>query len=166
MYLINKFIVNDRYNTSLIVNGNITINSNLIVLGDNTTLETTIYRTERLEIVNANNTASALILQQQDNLTDIFIASNIDTKVFSISTNGDINITGTYQINNRNVIEDTSNYVLETSNLLVAKADFNDLNASNYVFETSNILSNRLYDQEMLTSNVVNNNMSSFLYRN
>ena len=38
---------------------------------------------------------------------------------------GDVNITGAYNINNRNAINDTSNYVLATSNILI-----NRINAS------------------------------------
>jgi len=34
---------------------------------------------------------------------------------------GDVNITGAYNINNRNVLNDTSNYILSTSNALVAR---------------------------------------------
>jgi hypothetical protein len=129
----NKFIVNNRYNDSLLVNGNLTINSNLIVLGESTTLQTIVYTTERLEIVNANNTSSALMIQQKDDFRDIFVASNLNSNVFTIANNGDVNIIGIYKRDNRDVIDDTSNYVLSTSNILVAKADFNDMNASNYI---------------------------------
>ena len=140
----NKFIVNNNYENNLTVNGTLTINSNLIVLGDSTELKTTVYTTERLEIVNANNTSTALLVQQNTNDRDIFVASNVNTVVFKIANNGDVNIDGIYKKNNRDVFFDTSNYVLSTSNYLINKADMNDSNSSNYVLSTSNILHNKL----------------------
>jgi hypothetical protein len=110
---VKKFIVNNRYNNNLEVNGNLTINSNLIVLGDSTRLDTIVYTTERLEVVNANNTTTALMVQQNSADRDIFVASNMSTAVFRIANNGDvlINGVGVYKNNNRDVILDTSNYV-------------------------------------------------------
>jgi hypothetical protein len=115
----NKFIVNNKYNTNLLVNGDLTINSNLIVLGESTTLQTIVYTTERMEVVNDNNTAIALMIQQKDSNNAILVASNLTANVFTIANNGDVNIVGNYKKNNRNVIEDTSNYVLSTSNYLI-----------------------------------------------
>jgi hypothetical protein len=124
-----KFIVNNRYNNNLLVNGNLTINSNLIVLGESTTLETIVYTTERMEIVNANNTSTALMIQQKDNFRDILVASNLTTNAFNVANNGDVNIIGNYKKNNRDVIDDTSNYVRATSNILIGRV----VHTSNYV---------------------------------
>jgi hypothetical protein len=159
----NKFIVNNRYNNNLELNGTLTVNSNLIVLGESTQLDTTVYTTERLEIVNANNTASALMVQQNSPDRDIFIASNIDMAVFKIANNGDVHIygNGNYKKNNRDVILDTSNYILTTSNNLINKANENNSNTSNYILSTSNILSDRLFTLDQLTSNIVNNSIST-----
>jgi len=78
---------------------------------------------------------------------------------------GNINITGIYKKNNRNVISDTSNYVLSTSNLLVnrvidevrfgsnytsrinAELLTKVSNTSNYVLSTNNLLANRASSQ-------------------
>jgi hypothetical protein len=90
-----KFIENNSYNNNLEVNGNLTINSNLIVLGDSTQLNTIVYTTERLEIVNGNNTTTALMVQQNTASRDIFVASNISTNVFKIANNGDVLMNGT-----------------------------------------------------------------------
>ena len=170
----NKFIVDNLYNNNLFINGTLTINSNLVVLGENTMLETTVYTTERLEIVNANNTTTALMVQQNSSDSDIFVASNINTAVFKIANNGDVHIVGegNYKKKNRDVILDTSNYVLATSNnlinyvlassnTLINKAGMNDANMSNYVFSTSNILSERLRILDLLTSNVINNSIAT-----
>ena len=90
-----RFIVNNSYNNNLELNGTLTINSNLIVLGDTTQLNTIVYTTERLEIVNANNTKTALMVQQNTATRDIFVASNISTGVFKIANNGDVLMNGT-----------------------------------------------------------------------
>jgi hypothetical protein len=141
-----KFIVNNRYNNNLELNGTLTINSNLIVLGDSTRLDTIVYTTERLEVVNANNTTTAFMVQQNSADRDIFVASNMSAAVFRIANNGDININGAgvYKKNNRDVIWDTSNYILTASNNLILKANENDRNVSNYVLSTSNILAQRI----------------------
>jgi galactitol-specific phosphotransferase system IIB component len=155
--------VNNRYNDDLEVNGSLTINSNLIVLGDTTQLDTIVYTTERLEVVNANNTTTAFMVKQNTNNSDIFVASNMTTAVLRIANNGDVLISGNgvYKRNNRDVILDTSNYVLTTNNNLTNKMNTNDENASNYILSTSNILSNRLYILDQLTSNVVNNSIAT-----
>jgi hypothetical protein len=114
-----KFIINNSYNNNLELNGTLTINSNLIVLGDSTRLDTIVYTTERLEVVNANNTTTALMVQQNSADRDIFVASNMSATVFKIANNGDVHINGNYNKNNRDVIQDTSNYILTTSNLLI-----------------------------------------------
>ena len=95
-----RFIVNNSYNNNLELNGTLTINSNLIVLGDTTQLNTIVYTTERLEIVNANNTTTALMVQQNTATRDIFVASNISTGVFKIANNGDVLMNGTLTATN------------------------------------------------------------------
>ena len=147
----NKFIINNRYNNNLELNGTLTVTSNLIVLGASTTLETEVYTTERLEITNANNTSRALVIKQNDIINDIIRASNKDSNVFTLGNTGDVRITGNYIRNNRDVLLDTSNYVLETSNVIARRIDsnvatlnntirVNDVFNSNYVLSSSNNL--------------------------
>ena len=152
-----KFIVNNRYNNNLELNGTLTINSNLIVLGDSTRLDTIVYTTERLEILNANNTTTAFMVQQNSADRDIFVASNMTTDVVRIANNGDVNINGTgvYKRNNRDVIWDTSNYVLTASNNLILRANAIDANASNYVLTASNNL--------ILRANAIDTNVSNYI---
>ena len=145
---VNRFIVNNAYSSHLNVDGNLTVASNLIVLGASTTLETEVYTTERLEINNANNNSMALVIQQRDIINDIIRASNRDSNVFTIGNNGDVRIAGTYIKNNRDVLIDTSNYVVATSNIITRRLvdtasnigvtmRINDTNNSNYVLSTS-----------------------------
>ena len=176
-----KFIINNRHNNNLEVNGTLTVNSNLIVLGDTTRLDTIVYNTERLEVINANNTTTAFMVQQNTANRDIFVASNMTTAVFRIANNGDVLINGSgssagvYKRNDRDVILDTSNYILSASNYLVNynnlinKPDLtviatNNTNASNYVLSTSNNLvnytlsaSNNLISYIVSTSNYLVN---------
>jgi hypothetical protein len=173
----NKFIVNDRYNNNLLVNGTLTINSNLVVLGESTRLETIVYTTERLEVVNENTTSVALKIQQKDIYTDIFNASNSNAIVFTIANNGDVNISGTYKKNNRDILNDTSNYVVSTSNILVNRIKSEDVfgsnysrrldsNISNYVVSTSNILVNRIKSEDIFGSNysrILDSNVSNYV---
>jgi hypothetical protein len=173
----NKFIVNDRYNNNLLVNGTLTINSNLVVLGESTRLETIVYTTERLEVINENTTSVALKIQQKDIYTDIFNASNSNAIVFTIANNGDVNISGTYKKNNRDILNDTSNYVVSTSNILVNRIKSEDVfgsnysrrldsNISNYVVSTSNILVNRIKSEDIFGSNysrILDSNVSNYV---
>ena len=66
---------------------------------------------------------------------------------------GDVNITGIYKINNRNIIQDTSNYVESTSNILIGLIN----ETSNYIGITSNIfvvLINDTSNYVGITSNI------------
>ena len=49
-----KFIIDNIYSDDLLIEGNLTINNNLLVLGDTTTLETDVYTTEQLDIENSD----------------------------------------------------------------------------------------------------------------
>jgi hypothetical protein len=91
-----------------------------------------------------------------------------------LDVGGDINITGIYKRNNRDIISDTSNYALSTSNILVLRiltevgfgsnytSRLNTAlntridNTSNYVLATSNLLANRVSSQWTSVSSGVN----------
>ena len=146
-----KFIINNVYDNHLSVYGNLTVSSNLIVMGASTILETEIYTTERLEIMNFNNTTHALAVKQYDTINDIIRASNRDSNVFTLGNNGDVRISGEYIRRGRDVVMDTSNYVRTTSNifsknLLDNVATLNDTLRisdrynSNYILSSSNNL--------------------------
>ena len=88
---INKFIVNNKYKNDLFIDGDLTINSNLIVHGVTTTLNTDVYTTEQLNITNTGE-GDALIVKQINNSYNIFTASNNNIPVFNINYNGKIGI--------------------------------------------------------------------------
>ena len=168
-----RFIINNVYDNNLSVYGNLTITSNLIVLGASTMLETEIYTTERLEIMNANTTSRALVIKQNDIINDIIQGSNSSNTVFTITNKGDVRVTGnfisntgnfisntgTFISNNRNVLLDMSNYVLETSNVIAKRLDSrvailnttiqtNTMNNSNYTLSASNNLAYLINNKE------------------
>jgi hypothetical protein len=88
---INKFIVNNKYKNDLFIDGDLTINSNLIVHGVTTTLNTDVYTTEQLNITNTGQ-GDALIVKQINNSYNIFTASNNNIPVFNINYNGKVGI--------------------------------------------------------------------------
>ena len=96
-YSSNRFIVNHIYDHDLHVNGDLVINSNLIVLGDTTTLHTDVYATEQLDIVN-NGTDVAFKVKQIANYDIVNILNDKD-EVFTILHNGNVGI----NIDNPNV---------------------------------------------------------------
>ena len=70
----NRFIVNDIYDrnvtfTGIVFSSNI-ITSNLSVIGDTTILNTTVYETEQLEILN-NNFNTAVKIKQANNYNNL-----------------------------------------------------------------------------------------------
>jgi hypothetical protein len=86
----NKFIVNGIYSGNVNINGTLTAND-LIIPGTITTLNTNIYATEQLQILNSS-TQTALDIRQNNSLGDIINASNMTTEVFTIINNGNIGI--------------------------------------------------------------------------
>jgi hypothetical protein len=192
--IINKFIVNNTYEDDLEIIGTLTA-SNLIIYGEKTLIYTDIHATKQLNIEN-QGTVSALNVKQINPSYSIFNASNSYSEVFTILNNGSVGIGGIipstdnllevrgninivsyltddykFSINGRDIIADTSNYVLATSNTIAnnynAKisdsiqyiieyilntcnlivGDYNSkfFNFKNYILETSNYL-NTDYD--------------------
>jgi len=103
----NRFIVNDTYNRNITFTNNLTSSnittSNLNVIGDTTTLNTTIYQTEQLQVVN-DTTATALIVKQVNNTKNIgefYYQNNLLGLV--INSNGNVGIGITNPINKLDV---------------------------------------------------------------
>ena len=154
----NQFIIDNIYNDDMLINGDLIVTQNLIVRGNETTLDTVIYATERLEVVNENSDTAPLIIQQKIVGPNILEAKNKDDlKVLTLSYNGDLNIDGNYKQKNRDVIVDTSNYVQTTSNILAANLDIYNTNVSNYILSTSNYFGNLINSRSPW--NITNSNI-------
>ena len=100
---INRFIINDIYDgnltiTSNLITSNITT-SNLNVIGDTTILNTTLYQTEQLQVIN-DTTAPSLIIKQLNNNQNVaeFYDNGINPSLI-ISSNGFIGINKISNIN-------------------------------------------------------------------
>ncbi len=136
----NKFIVDNIYDAAVYIKGNLTVRDNLIIEGTSTTLQTTVYTTERLEVSNEDYYPVLNIQQKNPTYPYILEAKNYTstTNVLTLSKDGDININGKYKCNDIDVIVATSNYVLSTCNILVEELNIRDINISNYILAASN----------------------------
>jgi hypothetical protein len=81
---------------------------------------------------------------------------------------GDVNITGIYRIDNRDVINDTSNYMVSTSNILISRILTDIGHGSNYISRLNTTLNTRVDDtsnylvaSRSLLANTVNTGVSS-----
>ena len=164
----NKFIVNNVYNNDLLLNGTLTVASDLLVLGNTTTLQTDIYTTEKIEITNYDSDTALRVNQIGGNIGDkkevMTVLYNFN-KLLTVINNGCVGI-GTvpqtdgnllevkgniniitnnennhkYTINNRDIISETSNFILAVSNYLNTDYDRIFDNTTNYILRTSNVI--------------------------
>ena len=174
----NKYIINNKYNNDLFVKGTL-VTCNLIVDGATTTLNTTTYQTERLEII-SNSFGPALKIQQYGN-NDILSLYDDDNIVFKVCDGGNIGINNnspiynldvdgitfsTYYIGdgsklyNVNLFDRTTDMLVEGSNLYYTServgiiANASNMHMSNLVLNVSNLLHNKLTD--------TSNNLTTF----
>ena len=168
----NRFIVNDTYNrnitfTNTLFSSNITT-SNLNVIGDTTTFNTTIYQTEQLQVVN-DTTATAMIVKQvnsnkdvaefyyQNNKIGIILNSNgnvgigITNPLNKLDINGNINTTS-ISVNNIDILTTITNNSNYFSNLSLTNSN-NLINYSSNINNTLTINSNNLSTNILTTSN-------------
>ena len=85
----NKFIVNNNFNGNLNINGILSA-CNLVIEGETTTLNTTLYQTERFELFNQNTGPAFKITQVGSK--DIFQIYQDSTSVFTIDSNRHVGI--------------------------------------------------------------------------
>ncbi len=133
----------------------------MTIYGENTILYTDVYTTEQLCVENKGH-GTALNVKQFNSSYSIFNASNSTSEVFTILNEGNVGIGGIipsgdnllevkgninivshlnedfkFTINNRDIIKETSNYILLTSNILISDYDTKFANTSNYILETN-----------------------------
>ncbi len=94
-------VILDVYEGNTFIKGDL-ITSNLTVLGSSTILDTNVYITERLEIIN-DSLNNAVDIRQKANGYNIMNISNLTSEVFNIGYNG--GITFSNSINNISVSE-------------------------------------------------------------
>jgi hypothetical protein len=109
-------------------------------------------------ILNISNSTSADVRVSILENGNVGIGTNNPGSTLDIV--GDPNITGVYTKNNRDVINDTSNYVLSSSNLVVQRILREVGNGSNYVDRLNTALNTRVDDTSnyvLDTSNIIDN---------
>ena len=109
-------------------------------------MNTDVYTTEQLEIENTG-TGVAFSLKQNDEFHNIFNVSNSINQVFTITNDGSVGIGVTYPNNNGNLLDVKGNINIETNgNNYIYTIDGRDIiqETSNYVASTSNLISYKL----------------------
>jgi len=149
----NKFIVNGIYSGNVNISGTLTAND-LIIPGTITTLNTEVYVTEQLQILNSSSGTSLNIIQN-NSIGDVFNASNLTSQVFTIKNNGNIGI-GTNSPLLKLHVEGDINYTggLFLNNQLQSFA------SETYAVATSNVISHRLNNEVFSQWNTVGSHIN------
>ena len=134
------------YTGNAVINGSLTVNSDLIIHGTTTTVDTRDYSTN---IFTASNVGPGptLSITQTSQINNIVNVSNyLDSEVFNITVDGYINFTE--RINGINKMQFSK----------IANIDTNDSNCSNFIRASSNILFGDYVARDNFTSNFVSAN--------
>jgi hypothetical protein len=118
----------DIYNGDTTINGNLTVNSNIILMGTQTSLNTNAYSTETLTITNAGMGPTLTIKQTSLTNNIVNVSNYLDKEVFNITVDGNVNFS------------ETMNGIDVTQFSKIANIDSNDLYVSNFVRGSSDIL--------------------------
>jgi len=177
----NKFIVNNVYNNNIIFTKNVTtsnlIASNLNVIGDSTTYNTTVYITKKVEINNNTNYTSLKIsqLNSTKNVCEIynnnsqlafFINSNGNIGIFNgnpsykLDINGSLNTSQEILIKGTNISNIIDNKLLSSSNILINYNNF--INKPNLnTIATSGNYNDLLSKPFIISGNNIYNNINN-----
>ena len=179
----NRFITNDIYNRDATFTKNLfasnLIASNLSVIGDTTTLNTTVYQTEQLQVIN-DTTATSLIIKQMNtnqnvaefyNNQELTLTINANCNIgigkanpsYKLDVNGNINTSELF-INNISInttITNTSNNLFSFNNTTSNTLNTNITNTSNNLFSFNNATSNTLNTKINDTSTTLNTTITN-----
>ena len=87
-----RFIINNAYDSELFVHGTLSA-SNLRVIGDTTTITTSVYNTENLQIVSDAIDGPALLISQSGNgVNNLFTAEYNNNELMVIKSSGNVGI--------------------------------------------------------------------------
>ena len=168
----NRFIVNDVYNRNITFTGSLTSSnittSNLNVIGDTTTFNTTIYQTEQLQVVN-DTTATAMIVKQVNsnkNVAEFYYQNN--QLGFIINSNGNLGIGITNPLNKLDINGNINTSSISINNIDISTTITNNsnnafINSSNFTYNTakSNINYNDLLNEPWINSGTTIYNFNS-----
>jgi hypothetical protein len=158
----NKYIIDNVYNNDLYVSGRLTVD------GTTTTLNTTTYQTERLEIVSSSQGPALKV--QQYGIHDILSLYDDDTLVFKVSNGGNLKLTGSINNTSSNEIEyvrgvkaPIQKQINNLTNELIDISDtfYNSISDTHYQLSNQiSLTSNNLVISTKLTSNDLTNKIS------
>ena len=134
------------YNGNAIINGSLTVNSDLIVNGSTITIDTKDYSTNIFTASNIGPGPTLSITQTSQINNIVNISNYLNSEVFNITVDGNINFTE--KINNINKLQFSK----------IANIDINDTNCSNFIKLCSNILFADYVARDNFTSNFVSHN--------
>jgi hypothetical protein len=150
-----KFIISNTYNNDLVVKGKLTA-SNLDIIGETTTIKTSTYQTENLEIVTqaTDGPAFKIIQNGSQNLVDMY---DTNSNVFTVTKAGNVGIANANPSEKLDIIGSIK-FTGSINNVTSTQLDFvngvtssiqtqiNNTNTytSNYITISSNVLANSL----------------------
>jgi hypothetical protein len=151
-----RFIVNDNYNRDITFTGILTtsnlITSNINVIGDATTLNTTVYITEKAEVEN-NTNATAMIVKQINQTKNLLEMYNQSSLSFIINSNGNIGIGGnannTYKLNIDGSLNTSDELYIKGTNISNI-IDLKVSNTSNTLINYNNLINRPLFSSVAL----------------
>jgi hypothetical protein len=161
-----RFIISNTYNNDLIVKGKLTA-SNLDIIGETTTIKTSTYQTENLEIITqaTDGPAFKIIQNGSQNLVDMY---DTNSNVFTITKAGRIGIANTnpsekldvvgnikFTGSINNVTSTQLDYINGVTSSIQTQLNNTNTYTSNYITISSNTLANSLvYTSNALSSRV------------
>ena len=157
----NKFIINNIYNDDLTITKNFVANtittSNLNIIGDFTSVETNVYQTEQLQVINEGTATSLIVNQMGINQNSIEVYNNNNISLI-INSNANVGIgisNPNYKLDVNGIINSTSLFINNTDVIQIINNNSNSL--------TSNILfnSNDLFNYSSIKFNDTNQLFSS-----
>jgi hypothetical protein len=158
----NKVIVDDTYNTDLIIDGNITV-QNVIIQGNNAIFNTPVYSTEKVEICNYSNMAAAIMNNFAVN-TDVMKLNQI----FNLKNNGKIGINNSNPdstLDVKGTVKAKQYYGIgdEITNVNLADKTTADLQEGSNLYYSDSRVTSALYTSNIETSNVIKNKVQDVL---
>ena len=166
---VNRFIVNDKYDSDLTIDGTLYA-SNLIIKGDTTTINTNTYTTENLEIVSDAPEDIAFKIQKNGIATEsIMTVNNGENSAFLIDSNGNIGIANSAPTTTLDVIgtikgTNISGDGSELRNVHLADRDTSMLAEGTNLYYTAERVGIIVSSSNVETSNLIANNSNAISY--
>jgi DNA-binding ferritin-like protein len=163
----NKYIIDNIYDSDLHVQGSLYA-SNLYILGNATTINTTTYETENLYINNTNADGPSLILAQNTDMYDVMQVYNLDVPAFIIANDNNVGIGISEPTEALHVVGTVKADVFFGSGIHLYNVNINDKSTSE-LLEGSNLyytherVAHQIYNSNIDFSNILINDIQQLL---